>query len=116
MDEKGAFSYQEVDFAGGRHPYKAFGVKIRQGLRYSANGDGYWRPASSTQGREFSFLAAIFIRLRLLRRGASFHWEGTASASPRSPPWIRPCLYRKICSEQLIKTACGWHPPGAGER
>ena len=60
MGGKGAFSYQEGNIAGGKAPYSAFGVKIRQGLRYSANGDENCRLcACSSEAR-------IFLSLRNL--------------------------------------------------
>ena len=77
MGEKGAFSYQDGDFAGGRHPYNAFGVKLdNDDDNDDDDNDGEWRrklppPAPSAQGRKFSFPAVIFISL-LRRRPCAF--------------------------------------------
>ena len=94
---KGAsFRIRRATLLAGMHPYNSFGVKIRRWLRYSVNGDEYWRPCAFSAG----------VRIFLSRR--SFHLISCAKGAPAPktqgrqfplgrgcqsltppPPWIR---------------------------
>ena len=105
MGEMAPLRIRRATLLAGRHPYNAFGVKIRQGLEDSANGDENWRPGVFSSGAQIFLSRRNFhppapkASLRLRRRGASFHWGGLPA--PAAPLGSAPGSALLIKSESV---------------